>query len=388
MVGLEDSSGRGASVEGRSFLFRFLQQINVSAWLLFGFPILAWTWILIWDCVVFWTFSWYCPKAEYHVFLASHGPTLVCAGAFQDCALPWLRSPLRSLSQQTKSVQPMVGARMQADDPLILGWNKTTVCTSVELGSLLSCLQPCGTLHGQCMRCEGEEASCAVLVVTSVGSTGGAVDQFIVLILPCDGAASNHHRWQKKTPQKWRLHRHLGVLSDCRNSWHSWHSIQPVKYQRLQDTKRGMFDGYHDYHGQVDRGHVCGTGFKSQTHTKTICVRLAHCFSIPSSRTCQDTPFHIAGELELGKCICWCCQNLDQMKKHSLQCQDFPKRHLSNLALTSFVKAFWNYWNCSILQVSISSVLSRLRAAGGKDGLHELALIPDVSRRDTVGSWC
>lgn len=114
----------------------------------------------------------------------------------------------------------MVGARMQADDPLIPGWSKTTLCTSVELGSLLSCLQPCGTLHGQCMRCEREEASCAVLVVTSDhGSTGGgAVDQFIVLILPCDGAASNHHRWQKKTPQQWRLHRHLAVLSDCRNS--------------------------------------------------------------------------------------------------------------------------------------------------------------------------
>ena len=35
-------------------------------------------------------------------------------------------------------------------------------------------------------------------------------------------------------------------------------------------------------------------------------------------------------------------------------------------------------WNC-ILQVSISSVLGCLRTAGGKEGLHELAHIPDVT---------
>ena len=27
-----------------------------------------------------------------------------------------------------------------------------------------------------------------------------------------------------------------------------------------------MFDGYHDYHGQVDRGHVCGTAGSNHKH--------------------------------------------------------------------------------------------------------------------------
>eukprot|EP00435_Cladocopium_sp_Y103_P029282 s1194_g7.t1 len=45
-------------------------------------------WNGVWDCDVFWTFSWYCHKAEYQTFsLQIIGPALVCIGAFQACAL-------------------------------------------------------------------------------------------------------------------------------------------------------------------------------------------------------------------------------------------------------------------------------------------------------------